>query len=78
MQAGTAQSVEHLALVHEVVGLNMPAIVVVTLGGHSRGSLTTPTCKIWTRPRPVNSELTLRIITHKQEQSVGNDGSTLV
>ena len=41
------------------------------------GSLTTPRCKTGTRPWPGNLELTLRIITCKQEQSTGDDGSAL-
>ena len=39
----------------------LPAIPEVTLGGHSKASLTIPRCRIGTRPWPGNSELTLRI-----------------
>ena len=55
----------------------MPAIPEVTLGRHSSGTLTIPRCKIGIRPWPGNSELTVRIITHKWEQSTGDDQSTL-
>ena len=75
---GIAQLIEHWALGHEVLGSNLPLVVLkVTLSGHSSGSLTIPRCKIRTRPQPGNSELTLRIIIHKWEQSAGDDGSTL-
>ena len=67
--AGIAQSVEHQALGHKVMGLNLPAILEVTMGSHSSNSLTIPRWNIWTRPRRGNSELTLRIITCKREQS---------
>ena len=63
--AGLAQLVEHQVLGHEVLGSNLLAVTKVTLGGPSSGSLTIPRCKIGTRSRPRNSELTLRIITHK-------------
>ena len=49
----------------EVVGWNLPAILEVTLDGHSSGSLTIPRCKIGTRSRHGNSELSLRIIMRK-------------
>ena len=58
---GIAQSVKHWALDHEVVGLNLPADLEVTLGGHSSSSLTIPRCKIGTSPWPRQSQLTLRI-----------------
>ena len=70
-----ARSVGRRALRREVVGLNLPAVPEVTLGGHSSGGLTIPRCKIETRPW--QSELTLRIITCKPEQSTGNGASTL-
>ena len=58
--------------------LNLPKFFPeVTLGGHSSSCLTIPRCKIGTRPWPVQSELTLRIITHKQEQNTGHGASTL-
>ena len=46
----------------------------VTPGGHSSGSLNMPRCKFGTRSRPGNSELTLRIIMRKREQSADDDG----
>ena len=76
--AGMAQLVECWALGSQVLGSNLPqAVLEVTLGSHSSSSLTIPRCKIVTRPRSGNSELTLRIIMHKQEQSSGDDGYTL-
>ena len=50
--AGIAQFVQSWALGHEVVGSNLTlsAVPEVTLGGHSSGSLTIPSCKIGTRP----------------------------
>ena len=70
---------EQDCLFREVLGSNLPlpAVTEVTLGSHSSGSLTIPRCKIGTRSWLGNSELTLRIIVHKQEQSIGNDGFTL-
>ena len=43
------QSVQHRALVPEVVGLNLLAVLEVTLGSHSGGSISIPKCKIGTR-----------------------------
>ena len=51
MWAGIAHLVEHWALGHEVLGLNLPlAVLEVTLGSHSSGSLTIPSYKIGTSP----------------------------
>ena len=68
-----------MCIIDEMWQSNFLALAVpeVTLGGHSSGTLTIPRCKIGIRPWPGNSELTLRIITHKQEQITGNDGPTL-
>ena len=57
--------------------LSLPVIPEVILGGHSSSSLTVPKCKIGTRSRSGNKELTQRIIMHKQEKNAGNDGYTL-
>ena len=61
--AGIAQLVERQALGCKVLSSNLAStnILEVTLGGHSNSSLTIPKCKIGTRSRLGNSELTLRI-----------------
>ena len=57
--------------------LPLPANLEVTLGGHSRWSLTIPRCKIGTRPWPRKSELTPRIHYGQVTESAGNGVSTL-
>ena len=51
-------------------------VLEVTLGCHSSNNLTIPRYKIGTRPTPGNSELTLRTIIHKSEQSAGDTFET--
>ena len=70
-----AQSVEHRAL---VLGLNLPAVPEVTLGGHSSGSLTIPRCKIWGRPCSGKSALTPSIHYAQVTESADDGASTLV
>ena len=75
--AGIAQSVEHRALSHKIMGLNLPVVPEVTLGDHSSSSFTTPRCKIGTRPWPGQSELTPRIHYVQVTGGAGNGASTL-
>ena len=44
---------------------------------HASSSHTIPRCKVGTRPWPGNSELTLRIVICKGEQTAGDDWSIL-
>ena len=59
------------------MGLNLSAVPEVTLGGHSSGSLTTPRCKIGTRPCLGKSELAPRIYYMQTTASTGDGASTL-
>ena len=45
--AAIAQLVQHQALGHEVVWLNLPAILQVALGGYCSSSLTISGCNNW-------------------------------
>ena len=65
MPAVIAQLVEHQALGHGVTGLNLLAVLEVTLSGYSNGCLTIPRCKIGTRPGLGNQNRLEGSIMHK-------------
>ena len=70
-------SVSNSVSSHEVLGLNLPAVPEVTLGGHSSSSLTIPRCNIGTRPWLGKSKLSIRIDYSQVTESTGDGASTL-